>query len=77
MAGQIEDASPHVRVEIVDALPQGRLVARIEAEHDTVIAAVVPEPEDFPAFLNQLEGVLREAVESGAWNRNVLVPPAG
>lgn len=73
---QIRDSSPHVRVEPVDYLPQGRLVARIEAAHDTVIAAVPPKPGEFPLFLSQLEGVLREAVESRTWSRNDLEPPA-
>lgn len=58
------------------SLPQGRLVARIEAPHDTVIAAVVPKPDEFHTFLSQLEGVLQEAVDSGTWNRNSLSPPA-
>ncbi|MGW4695130.1 hypothetical protein ACWEO1_22440 [Kitasatospora cineracea] len=58
------------------ALPKGRFVARIEAPHDTVIAAVVPKPDEFPAFMSQLEAVLQEAVESGNWSRNILSPPA-
>lgn len=65
-----EDSSPIVRVEVVDHLPQGRRVARFEAEHETVIA-VVNSPENFAEFLRQLEGVLQEAVESDTWRRNL------
>lgn len=73
---QTEDVSPNVRIEVVDHLPQGRLVARVEAEHDTVF--VVDEQgsaADFPTFLRQLEGVMQEAVESGTWERTPVHAP--
>jgi hypothetical protein len=60
----------------VDHLPQGRLVARVEAEHDTVF--VVDEPRsaaNFHTFLQQLEGVMQEAVESRTWERKLASPP--
>jgi hypothetical protein len=69
-----EDSSPIVRVEVVDHLPQGRRVARFEAEHETVIAAVDPG-KDFEGFLHELEGVLQEAVESQTWKRQPPHPP--
>jgi hypothetical protein len=65
-----------VRFEIVDHLPNGRLVARAEAPHETVF--LVDEAgavKDFPRFLEQIEGCCQEAVASQAWARNFLFPP--
>ena len=75
MPGQqpIEDSNPRVRVEVVDHLPQGRLVARFETAHETVILVAKDAFLDFPAFLCQLEAVLNEGVESDLWQRH-LVP---
>jgi hypothetical protein len=70
----IEDQSPHVRIEVVDHLPQGRFVARLEAEHDTIFAVVTPKPDEFDAFLAQFEGVMQEGVDS-VWGRAHLQLP--
>lgn len=72
-----EDSTPRVRVEVVDHLPQGRRVARFESEHDTVIAVDNSDGNIPSDFLCELEGVLREAVESGLWERNAHKPPSG
>jgi hypothetical protein len=73
-AGAIKDASPRVQVE-VRRLPEGRLVARVEAAHH-VILLVDPAAHRRPVeFLRQLEGVLQEAVTSQVWGRNQLIPP--
>jgi hypothetical protein len=66
----IEDPTPQVRIEVVDHLPPGRLVARAEAPHETVFLVLAGLTErDFPTFLSQLEGVMKEAVESQTWGR--------
>lgn len=70
----IEDQSPRVRIEFVDHLPQGRLVARFEVEHDTIFAVVVPKPDEMAAFFQQFEGVMQEGVDS-MWSRARLQLP--
>lgn len=72
--GTIKDASPRVQIE-VQRLPEGRLVARVEAAHH-VFLLIDPAARRRPAeFLRQLEGVLQEAVTSQTWGRNQLIPP--
>jgi nitrogenase subunit NifH len=70
----IEDQSPRVRIEVVDHLPQGRLVARFEVEHDTIFAVVVPRPDQMFEFFRQFEGVMQEGVDS-MWSRARLQIP--
>lgn len=59
----------------MDHLPQGRLVARFEAEHDTILAVVHFKPAQFDDFAEQLESVLREGPDSGLWERSGLQLP--
>jgi len=72
----IEDPTPQVRFEIVDHLPNGRLVARAEVAHETVfLVDAARAQQNFPLFLRQFEGVCQEAVASRMWARSFVFPP--
>lgn len=70
------DRSPLVRIEVVDHLPDGRLVGRVESPHETVLVINGENlPDDARPYFDQLKGVMREGVESHLWERNPLPPP--
>ncbi|NUQ95601.1 MAG: hypothetical protein HOY79_03225 [Streptomyces sp.] len=72
----IPDKSPLVRIKVVDHLPDGRLVARVEAPQQTVFAVNGENmPDGFKPYLDEFEAVMQEAVESLTWERNPLHPP--
>nr|BFD90668.1 hypothetical protein KitaXyl93_20280 [Kitasatospora sp. Xyl93] len=74
----LNDRSPIVRIEVVDHLPNGRLVARLEAPHcTTFVVNGEGLPEEVKPYFEEMEGLMREAVESALWNRNPLPPPPG
>ncbi|MFI6117429.1 hypothetical protein [Kitasatospora sp. NPDC051164] len=60
---------------MADHLPDGRLVARVEAPHQTVFLVNGEKlPPGMDPFLREFEDVMREAVET-QWERNPLPPP--
>ncbi|MFB7910142.1 hypothetical protein ACFC1T_27270 [Kitasatospora sp. NPDC056076] len=72
----IPDRSPLVRIEVVDHLPDGRLVARIESPHQTVFIVNGENlPDGFKPYLAEFEVLMQEAVESLMWQRSPLPPP--
>jgi hypothetical protein len=74
--GPIDDPTPRVRFEEVDHLPDGRLVAQVEYEHETVFAVVTSGfPDTLPEFFRQMESVTNASIATGAWGRRPLAPP--
>lgn len=70
------DRSPLVRIEVVDHLPDGRLVGRVESPHETVFVINGENlPADAKPYFAELEGVMREGIDSHMWERNLLPPP--
>lgn len=71
----LNDPSPLVRIEVADHLPDGRLVARVEAPHQTVFVVNGAKlPPGTGPLLKEFEDLMQEAVET-QWQRNPLTPP--